>query len=104
MAKTIAEWISEGDEIYQNALNEYHRLEEQLRELSAQWRAKQAQINRVAAFLGKEPLDASPAEEPAPAAPVPMASFPTAPVPAGAPADLINGPRLNIATGRAVRR
>ena len=89
MAKSVTQWMSEGEEVYLGAVEEYRQIEEQLRELAAQWRFKKTEINRIAMFLGKAPMPEENGEEPASS---PASVAPAHPV------------RLNIATGQAVRR
>jgi hypothetical protein len=56
MPKTLNDWLQEGEEVYQGAVQEYRQIEEQLRDLATHWRAKKAEIDRIAAMLGKTPL------------------------------------------------
>ena len=56
MAKSLADWLQEGDEVYQATVEEYRQLEEQLRELATRWRTKKAEIDKLAGILGKPPL------------------------------------------------
>jgi len=57
VAKSIQEWINEGEVIYKAAMEEYHTLERQLDELETRLAAKQEEVNRVAALLGKPPVE-----------------------------------------------
>ncbi len=63
MSKSMSEWLQEGDEVYQGSVEEYRQIEEQLRELAAKWRAKRADINKLAGILGKAPLADEPGDE-----------------------------------------
>ena len=56
MAKSLEEWLQDGEQVYQGTVAEYRQLEEQLRELATRWRAKKTDIDRLAAMLGKTPL------------------------------------------------
>jgi cell division septum initiation protein DivIVA len=57
VAKSIQEWISEGEQIYNAALEEYRSLEKQIDELEQKLAAKQEEVNRVAALLNKPPVE-----------------------------------------------
>lgn len=43
--------------LYDGALSEYRRIEGQLDELEKQLAAKQAEVNQIAAIIGKEPVE-----------------------------------------------
>ena len=53
MAKSIAEWLSEGEELYQAALKQYEELDAQLQELERQLVRKQEEVNQIAQVIGK---------------------------------------------------
>ena len=57
MAKSIQEWIQEGEQLYAAALSEYHAIEGQLEELENRLSAKQAEVNRIAGIIGKPPVE-----------------------------------------------
>jgi hypothetical protein len=53
VAKTIADWIREGEELYRAALKEYEELEEKLREMEKGLAQKQEEVNQIAQVIGK---------------------------------------------------
>lgn len=57
MSKSFQDWLREGEMLYDGALSEYRRIEGQLDELEKQLAAKQAEVNQIAAIIGKEPVE-----------------------------------------------
>jgi hypothetical protein len=55
--KSFQDWLREGEMLYDGALAEYRRIEAQLDELEKQLAAKQAEVNQIAAIIGKEPVE-----------------------------------------------
>lgn len=55
--KSFQDWLREGEQLYDGALSEYRRIEAQLDELEKQLAAKQAEVNQIAAIIGKEPVE-----------------------------------------------
>ena len=55
--KSFQDWLREGEMLYDGALTEYRRIEGQLDELEKQLAAKQAEVNQIAAIIGKEPVE-----------------------------------------------
>ena len=53
MAKSIAEWMREGEELYQTALREYEELDTKLREMEKLLAQKQDEVNQIAQVIGK---------------------------------------------------
>lgn len=53
MAKTISDWMREGEELYGLALKEYHDLEAHLLEVEKRLAAKQDEVNQIAQIIGK---------------------------------------------------
>lgn len=53
MAKSIAEWIREGESLYEAALKEFEDLDAQLRLLEKQLAQKQDEVNQIAQVIGK---------------------------------------------------
>ncbi len=53
MAKSIAEWMREGEELHATALREYQDLVVQLDELEKRLAAKQEEVNQIAQIIGK---------------------------------------------------
>ncbi len=60
MAKSIEQWIAEGQELYDSSLREYRELEVRLRELQSAMDAKQAEVDKIAVIIGKQPLGDDP--------------------------------------------
>ncbi|HZZ44867.1 MAG TPA: hypothetical protein VFE58_18155 [Tepidisphaeraceae bacterium] len=57
MSKSFQDWLNEGQMLYDGALAEYRRIEGQLDELEKQLAGKQAEVNQIAAIIGKEPVE-----------------------------------------------
>lgn len=57
MAKSVTDWLREGEEIYAAALKEYHDLEARLDEMERQLLAKQEEVNQLAQIIGKPPVE-----------------------------------------------
>ena len=57
MTKTLADWLSEGEQLYNAAMAEYQALETQLEELEAKLTAKKAEVNQIAQVVGKPPVE-----------------------------------------------
>jgi hypothetical protein len=53
VAKSIAEWMQEGDDLYQTALKEYEELDARLREMEKLLAQKQDEVNQIAQVIGK---------------------------------------------------
>lgn len=53
MAKSIAEWMREGEELYAQAMREYQELEQQLTDVEKRLSAKQDELNQIAQIIGK---------------------------------------------------
>jgi hypothetical protein len=53
VAKTIADWIREGEELYLAALKDYEEFEAKLREMEKQLAQKQEEVNQIAQVIGK---------------------------------------------------
>ena len=53
MAKSIEEWMREGEELYQNALKEYEELDAKVLELEKLLAQKQEEVNQIAQVIGK---------------------------------------------------
>ena len=53
MAKSIAEWMQEGESLYLAALKEYEEMDARLRELEKQLAQKQDEVNQIAQVIGK---------------------------------------------------
>ena len=59
MSKSLQEWLSEGETLYNAALKEYQGLETQLEELEAKLAAKKAELNQIAQVVGKPPVESA---------------------------------------------
>jgi hypothetical protein len=57
MTKSIKDWLNEGEELYGQAMEEFHALEAQLEELEAKLAAKQDEVNQLAAIIGRQPVE-----------------------------------------------
>jgi hypothetical protein len=57
MAKSIQEWIHEGEELHSIAVGELGDLDKQLAELEQRRAAKLAEVNQIAGILGKPPAE-----------------------------------------------
>lgn len=58
MAKSLKEWLSEGEQLYGQAMAEFQSLEKQIEELEVQLQAKKEEVNQVAAVIGRTPVEA----------------------------------------------
>jgi hypothetical protein len=59
VTKTLQDWLTEGEHLYQAALAEYQSIEAQLDELEAKLAAKKAEVNQIAQVVGKPPVETS---------------------------------------------
>jgi hypothetical protein len=59
MPKDVQQWIQEGEEIYNGLLGEHREIESQIEELEQKLSAKQADVNRLAAIIGKPPIEST---------------------------------------------
>jgi hypothetical protein len=59
VTKTLADWLSEGEQLYTASLAEYKALEAQLDELEARLAAKKTELNQIAQVVGKPPVESS---------------------------------------------
>jgi len=53
VAKSIAEWIQEGEELYESALKQFEEMDTRLRQLEKQLAQKQDEVNQIAQVIGK---------------------------------------------------
>lgn len=53
VSPNLQNWISQGEQLYAAALNEFRALEAQLDELEQKLAAKQADVNQIAQIIGK---------------------------------------------------
>lgn len=57
MAKSIAEWMREGEALYEAALKEFEDMDEQLQLLEKQLAQKQEEVNQIARVIGKPAVE-----------------------------------------------
>jgi len=57
VAKSIHEWMREGDEIYSSAVQEFKELEAQLLDLEQKLEVKQTEVNQIAQMIGKPAIE-----------------------------------------------
>lgn len=57
MAKSIQDWMKEGEELYSAAVREYEEIESQLNDLETKLSAKQAEVNQLARIIGKPSVE-----------------------------------------------
>lgn len=53
MSKSIADWIKEGEALYEAALKEFEELDGRLQQLEKQLAQKQDEVNQIAQVIGK---------------------------------------------------
>jgi hypothetical protein len=53
VAKSIAEWMREGEELYAAAFKEYEEIDSRLQELEKLIMQKQEEVNQIAQVIGK---------------------------------------------------
>jgi len=59
VTKSLQDWLTEGEQLYNAALAEYQSIESQLDELEARLAAKKAEVNQIAQVVGKPPVESS---------------------------------------------
>jgi hypothetical protein len=59
VAKSIQQWIQEGEELYAQSMQEYQSLQSELEQLEAKLAEKQEEVNRMAQIIGKPPVESS---------------------------------------------
>ena len=57
MSKSLQEWLTEGETLYNAAMSDYQQLETQLEELEAKLAAKKTELNQIAQVIGKPPVE-----------------------------------------------
>jgi hypothetical protein len=55
--KSFRDWLSEGEQLYSAALNEYQAIEAQIENLEERLAAKKAEVNQIAHVIGKPPVE-----------------------------------------------
>lgn len=56
-AKSINDWLAEGEQLFDASLNEYHDLASQIAELEDRLNQKFTEVNRLAQIIGKSPVE-----------------------------------------------
>ena len=59
MSKSLQEWLTEGEQLYNAALSEFQQIEAQLDELETKLAAKKAELNQIAQVVGKPPVESA---------------------------------------------
>src|SRR5437016_6340196 len=59
VTKSLQEWLTEGEQLYNAAMNDYQHLEQQLDDLEAKLAAKKAEVNQIAQVIGKPPVESN---------------------------------------------
>ena len=57
MPKSIKEWLAEGEEMYNEAMQGCIVLQKQIADLEAKLQARRQEVNQIGAVIGKPPLD-----------------------------------------------
>lgn len=57
MAKNLSEWLQEGQQLYDTAIEEYRTLEEQAQEIQEKLAAKRLEVNQIAKVVNKPSVD-----------------------------------------------
>jgi chromosome segregation ATPase len=59
VAKSLKDWLQEGEELYSAAMRDYQSIESQLEQLEAQLASKKEELNQIAQVVGKPPVDSN---------------------------------------------
>ncbi|QOV89612.1 hypothetical protein [Humisphaera borealis] len=59
MSNPLNSWLSQGEQLYTSALNEFRALEAQLDDLEQKLAAKQQEVNQIAGIIGKPTVEGS---------------------------------------------
>lgn len=59
MAKNLSEWLQEGQQLYDTAIEEYRALEEQAQDIQEKLAAKRLEVNQIAKVVNKPSVDDS---------------------------------------------
>src|SRR5947209_1825862 len=59
LSTSFQQWLQQGEMLYQSALKEFHAIETQLDELEQRLVSKQAEVNQIAAVIGKPAIEAT---------------------------------------------
>ena len=55
--KTFNEWLSEGEQLYASAVDEFKAIEAQINNLEIQLTAKRGEVNQIAQIIGKPSVE-----------------------------------------------
>jgi hypothetical protein len=56
VSKSFRDWLTEGEAIYNDALQEFRLLESQIHELESRLMEKKNEVNQIAQMIGKPPV------------------------------------------------
>jgi hypothetical protein len=59
VSNNLQTWLSQGEQLYSSALNDFRALEAQLDDLEQKLAAKQAEVNQIAQIIGKPAVEGS---------------------------------------------
>jgi hypothetical protein len=59
VSKNFAQWLNEGESLYEQALQDFQSIEAQISELETRLMAKKAEVNQIAQVIGKPPVESS---------------------------------------------
>lgn len=57
--RSLKDWLSEGETLYDQAMLEYQNLQTQLEQLEQQLAAKRVEVSQIALVIGKPPVEPS---------------------------------------------
>ena len=57
--KNFKDWLGEGENLYNQAMQEYQALESQIEELEAKLAVKKEEVNQIASVINKPPVEPS---------------------------------------------
>jgi hypothetical protein len=57
VSPNLQNWLTQGEQLYASAVNEFRALEAQLDDLEQKLAAKQAEVNRIAQIIGKPEIE-----------------------------------------------
>jgi hypothetical protein len=55
--KSFKDWLTEGEQLYAQAMSEYRSLEGQLEQLEQSLAVKKDEVNQIARVIGQPPID-----------------------------------------------
>jgi hypothetical protein len=57
--KTFHEWLSEGEQLYTTAIDEFRAIEAQINDLELQLTGKRDEVNQIAHIIGKPTVESA---------------------------------------------